>query len=52
MHLDEAGQQQAAATRYVGVVDRLVPDLGNPAVFDADGAGRDDAVAQDNFEFT
>jgi hypothetical protein len=52
MHVDEAGQQQAAATLDIGILDRLVADLGNPALFDPDGAAGDDAVAQDNFEFT
>jgi hypothetical protein len=52
MHVDETGQQQAAATHDIGILDRLVADLFYAAVFDPDGAIGDDAVAQDNFEFT
>ncbi|ESY66863.1 hypothetical protein X742_16870 [Mesorhizobium sp. LNHC232B00] len=52
MHVDEARQEQAAAALDVGILDRLVTDFGNPAVFDPDSAIGNDTVTQDNFEVT
>ena len=46
------GSSRRPSTYDVGILDRLVADLGDAAVFDPDGAVGDDAVAQDNFEFT